>query len=179
MGFNTAKLDAIRAKLAASAPIIQVPAISITPVTLIESKQNENQQLQQKPQQAESAGKSAVTNAIVALQASAQTSTTIHSSSSNQESAGTINFQKVADSISELQVAIHGAHPQMPRLLHSIWETLHSYPEQVTLLSEEQAEIVFSGLEKIVNIDLANLTIKAATKSGGKKAPVSSASLGF
>lgn len=163
MPLNSSKLDAIRAKLAATAALNQ--------------ESNNAPPLNQNPI---SSGKTAVTTAIVALEATKAASTkAINIGSEQVETAGTINFQRVADSVSELQVAIHSAHPRMPQLLHDIWSTLHKYPEQVTLLSEEQMEVVFSGLEKIVDTDLAALTLKSATKSGGKKAPVTTASLGF
>lgn len=160
MPLNSSKLDAIRAKLTAqSGNTLNAPSLNPNPI---------------------SSGKTAVTTAIVALEATkAVSAKAINIGAESVETAGTINFQRVADSISELQVAIHSAHPRMPQLLHDIWSTLHKYPEQVTLLSEEQMEVVFSGLEKIVDTDLAALTLKSATKSGGKKAPITTASLGF
>lgn len=166
MPLNSSKLDAIRAKLAVPTTTTPIP--------------NANQQLQPKPIQTISIGKTAVTAAIVSLEASAATGTKASQVPTTEAStANSINFQRVADSIQELQVAIHQAHPRMPQLLHDIWSTLHSYPEQVTLLSEDQMEIVFSGLEKIVDTDLAALTLKSATKAGTKKASITTASLGF
>ena len=96
------------------------------------------------------------------------------------ESAGTINFHQVSGLIIELDGTIKQSHPRMPTLLQDIWNTLEKYPECVTLLSEEEMEIVISGLEKVVDTDLAAITLKSATSGGkGKKAPVSAASLGF
>lgn len=173
MGLNSSKLDAIRLKLSTQT----TASTTTTEAKVILSA---NQQSAAQVTKPEEAGKAIINSGLVSLQAKAAAiSPTSSSQQESQASAGTINFQRVADSIEELKQAIHGAHPTMPRLLHSIWETLHSYPEQVTLLSEEQMETVFSGLEKIVDTDLANITIKAATKSGGKKAPVTTASLGF
>ncbi len=97
------------------------------------------------------------------------------------EVARTIKFQEVADRICSLREAIHGAHPKMPGLLQEIWSTLKSYPECVTLLEEDQMEIIISGLEKVVDTDLAGIALKSATsgKGGKSKAPVSLDSLGF
>jgi len=96
------------------------------------------------------------------------------------EQAKTIKYQEISDSIDSLKAAIHGAHPRMPGLLQEIWKTLQSYPEQVTLLEEDQMEIIIAGLEKVVDTDLANITIKSAVK-GGKagKAAITTDSLGF
>lgn len=171
MPLNSSKLDAIRAKLAATAVTTATSNIAVNQ----ESKNAPS--LNQNPI---SSGKTAVTTAIIALEATAGTiSKIVQVENKVAETAGKINFQRVADSVAELATAIHSAHPRMPQLLHDIWSTLHKYPEQVTLLSEEQMEVVFSGLEKIVDTDLAALTLKSATKSGGKKAPVTTASLGF
>jgi len=98
------------------------------------------------------------------------------------ESAGTVNFHQVSGLISDLDGTIKQNHPRMPGLLQEIWNTLEKYPECVTLLSEEEMEIVISGLEKVVDTDLAAITLKSATSSSGKsksKTPVSNASLGF
>lgn len=162
MPLNSAKLEAIRVKLQTQP-----------------DQTNASQSIQSVSTSVQ-AGKAQINSQLVALEATAVASATKQQvSASAVETAGTINFQRVADSISELATAIHTAHPRMPQLLHDIWSTLHKYPEQVTLLTEEQMECVFSGLEKIVDTDLAALTLKAATKSGGKKVPVTTASLGF
>lgn len=90
-----------------------------------------------------------------------------------------IKYQEISDNIFALREAIHGAHPKMPGLLQEIWKTLQSYPEQVTLLEEDQMEIIISGLEKVVDTDLANITIKSATSGKKGKASITTASLGF
>jgi hypothetical protein len=179
MGLNSAKLDAIRAKFAP--PEQQV---TNTTSSTLESSNNANQQLHSQATQPVSPGAGVVNSGLLRLEAaakaSAESSKSELQSSASVESAGTINFQRVADSISELQVAIHEAHPRMPRLLHDIWATLRSYPECVTLLAEEQCQLVVSGLEKVVDTDLAAITIKSATSgTKTKKGPVTTASLGF
>jgi len=183
MPLNSSKLDAIRAKLTATAA--QIESDNQVMDELSKSSLQRKEQTNALPatipsRTNEQTGKANVTSQLVALEASATTKAiNIGSKSPQQESAGTINFQAVVDKITELQEAIHTAHPRMPQLLHDIWSTVHKYPEQVTLLSEEQMEVVFSGLEKIVDTDLAAITLKSATKSGGKKAPVTNAALGF
>lgn len=166
MGLNSSKLETIRAKLSQQSTSSQEQA-------------NAPQSIQQVATSVQ-AGKASVVASLVSLEASKATIATKQSLiTETVETAGTINFQRISDSVEELKAAIHQAHPRMPQLLHDIWSTLHSYPEQVTLLSEEQMEVVFSGLEKIVDTDLAAITLKSATKSGGKKQAITTASLGF
>lgn len=107
--------------------------------------------------------------------------TTIQQSnqSGGVSTAKQIKYQEISDNIFALREAIHSAHPKMPGLLQEIWRTLQSYPEQVTLLEEDQMEIIISGLEKVVDTDLANITIKAATSGKKGKASITTASLGF
>lgn len=125
--------------------------------------------------------KAEVSAALVSLEAVKQLSAALPVTTAPVESAGTINFHQVSGLIQELEGTIKANHPRMPSLLQDIWGTLEKYPECVTLLSEEEMEIVISGLEKVVDTDLAAITLKSAT-SGGKgksKTPVSAASLGF
>lgn len=95
------------------------------------------------------------------------------------DSARTIKYQEVSDRIVELRDAIHSAHPKMPGLLQEIWKTTQSYPEQVTLLTEDQMEIIIAGLEKVVDTDLANITLKSATSGKKSKVAITTDSLGF
>lgn len=90
-----------------------------------------------------------------------------------------IKYQEISDRVTELQNAIHGAHPRMPGILQEIWKTLHSYPEQVSLLEEDQMRMIINGLEKVVDTDLANVTIKAATSGKKGKGQVTMDTLGF
>lgn len=176
MPLNSSKLDAIRAKLTAENPILQTTATTVT-----EPKKEINAPATAiAPPKDVQAGKASVNSSLVKLEATAVSNAKASIVRTEPvETAGTINFQRISDSVSQLAEAIYTAHPRMPQLLHDIWSTLHKYPEQVTLLSEEQMEVVFSGLEKIVDTDLAALTIKGAMKSGGKKQAVTTASLGF
>lgn len=182
MGLNPDKLAAIRAKL--SAP----QSTPVTPIIEIKKEEaNANQQFNPPPAQSESSGKNAISSAIVKLQASQATAAQAsqsslqgaQSKSDDVQDAGQIKLQQVVDSINSLQEAIHTAHPRMPTLLQDIWSTLHSYPECVTLLEEHQMAVIVSGLEKVVDTDLAAITLKSAVKGTKKTGPVSNASLGF
>lgn len=124
--------------------------------------------------------KSAVTSSLAALSSLVPTSQSKELTTTPVvESAGVIKYQEVFDKIASLDTMLKNAHPQMPVLLQEIWKTLKLYPECVTLLREEDMEIVISGLEKQVDVDLSKIVLKAATKSGGKKTPISAAQLGF
>lgn len=183
MGLNPDKLAAIRAKLSAGPlgnnTIQAINQKALDPNALTKSATP--------PAQPEASGKSAISSAIVKLQASQATTTQVgqsslqgaQSKSNDVQDAGQIKLQQVVDSINSLQEAIHTAHPRMPQLLQEIWGTLHSYPECVTLLEEHQMAVIVSGLEKVVDTDLAAITLKSAVKGTKKTGPVSNASLGF
>lgn len=95
------------------------------------------------------------------------------------ESAGTINYHQVSALIKDLDARIKTAHPQMPVLLQEVWNTLAKYPECVTLLAEDEMEVIVSGLEKQTSTDLAAITMKAATSGKKIKQNLNLASLGF
>jgi hypothetical protein len=70
--------------------------------------------------------------------------------------------EKVAD----LSQAILDKHPRMPTLLREIHTTIRQYPEQVTLLSEEEISTIVSGLQVQTNTAFAAAVSKpAAAKS--------------
>ena len=156
MGLNLTKL----AEIAAAAKAVQT--ISQSPQTIIQA-----------PQQVD---KVTTLAALASLIAAPKVETI---AAPELESAGTISYHLISNNIISLDAAIKGNHPSMPRLLQDIWTTLNKYPEQVTLLSEEDIEVVISGLEKLVDTDLAAITLKSATSSKKSKVPVSALSLGF
>ena len=128
-------------------------------------------------QQTSIPGKAEVAAGIVSLEALKNLTPAI---AAPVQSAGVINFNQVSAQIIELGVAIKASHPRMPGLLQEIWTTLDKYPECVTLLREDEVEIVISGLEKVVDTDLAAITLKGASAGGKKsKTPLTSAGLGF
>jgi hypothetical protein len=70
--------------------------------------------------------------------------------------------EKVAD----LSAALLERHPRMPGLLREIHMTLSKYPEQVTLMSEEDIHAVVEGLKVQTGVEFAATASKpAAAKS--------------
>lgn len=69
------------------------------------------------------------------------------------------------EKVSELSAAILERHPRMPTLLREIHQTLGKYPEQVTLMSEEDIHVVVQGLMVQTGVEFA----MTATKSTGTK----------
>lgn len=63
-----------------------------------------------------------------------------------------------------LQAATVARLPSMPNILQDIWNALKQQPENVTLLEEEQINIVFQGLEAQTNTRLVEIAVKS-TKS--------------
>ena len=74
-------------------------------------------------------------------------------------------FFELSNKVTELSDALLSRHPRMPLLLQEIWQTLRQYPEQVTLLSEEQIAQVISGLKVQTGVEFA----ASATKTAGTK----------
>lgn len=72
---------------------------------------------------------------------------------------------EVQNKIQELQERLVTAHPTMPVLLQEIHNLLKQQPDNVTLLSDEQINVIVSGLLRSTNTVLAAKTIaKRATK---------------
>ena len=78
--------------------------------------------------------------------------------------------EQLSEKVSALSEAILGRHPTMPTLLREIHTTLRSYPEQVTLLSESEIQVIVSGLSVQTNVAFAASASKsAAAKSLASK----------
>lgn len=69
--------------------------------------------------------------------------------------------------ILQLQAAVQSRIPDMNSQLQIIWTALKQQPENVTLLSEEQIQIIVSGLEVQTNNKLVEITLK--DKKGSAK----------
>lgn len=67
------------------------------------------------------------------------------------------------EKVAELSAALLAKHPTMPTLLREIHTTLSKYPEQVTLMSEEDIAVVVSGLKVQTGVEFA--TAAASSKS--------------
>jgi hypothetical protein len=69
------------------------------------------------------------------------------------------------EKVDALAAAILSRHPTMPSLLQQIHSTLSKYPEQVTLLSEDDIKIVVNGLEMQTQTHLASQVSSGSSKS--------------
>jgi hypothetical protein len=72
----------------------------------------------------------------------------------------------VRNKILNLQAALLEKHPRMPSLLEEIHKTLKAQPENVTLLPEEDIQILVSGLQQHTNTFLAESITKSKGKAG-------------
>lgn len=59
------------------------------------------------------------------------------------------------EKVGELSAALLARHPKMPTLLREIHTTLSKYPEQVTLMSEEDIHQVVEGLKVQTGVEFA------------------------
>lgn len=65
------------------------------------------------------------------------------------------------EKVAELSAALLERHPRMPTLLREIHTTLSKYPEQVTLLAEEDIAIIVSGLKVQTGVEFATAAASA------------------
>lgn len=73
---------------------------------------------------------------------------------------------ELKEKVGQLANLILEKHPKMPTLLREIHTTIRTYPEQVTLLSEEDISVIVSGLAVQTNTAFAvSATKPAAAKS--------------
>jgi len=72
----------------------------------------------------------------------------------------------LGEKVAELSAALLVRHPKMPTLLREIHMTLSKYPEQVTLMSEDDIKVVVEGLKIQTGVEFAATATKpAASKS--------------
>jgi hypothetical protein len=72
--------------------------------------------------------------------------------------------------VAELSQLILDKHPRMPVLLREIHTTLRQYPENVTLLSEEEIGVIVSGLIVQTGVNFAaTVTKTTAVKTAAAK----------
>jgi hypothetical protein len=71
----------------------------------------------------------------------------------------------LGEKVAELSAALLARHPKMPTLLREIHQTLSKYPEQVTLMSEEDIRAVVEGLKIQTGVEFA----ATVTKPSGSK----------
>jgi hypothetical protein len=76
---------------------------------------------------------------------------------------------ELREKVLRLSEAILSKHPTMPVLLREIHTTLRQQPENVTLMTEEEINIIVSGLKVQTNTEFS----AAALKGPGNKSAVS------
>lgn len=77
---------------------------------------------------------------------------------------------ELREKVLQLQSAILERHPRMPVLLREIHTALRAQPENVTLSSEEEINIIVEGLKIQTGVEFAASAIKGAgTKSAISK----------
>lgn len=88
---------------------------------------------------------------------------------------------EIKSKLDQLSEALLTAHPQIPTLLRDIRNTLKSFPEQVTLMTEDEINIVVRGLEKQTTSYIAAATVKSSKSAKTKESlkNVTSDDLGF
>lgn len=70
------------------------------------------------------------------------------------------------EKVAALSDAIMSRHPTMKTLLREIHSTVKQYPEQVTLLSEEEIGVIVNGLKTQTGVEL--VTKKTSTSKVAK-----------
>lgn len=86
---------------------------------------------------------------------------------------------EIKTKLDDLQAAILQNHPTMPMMLRDIHKLLKSQPDTVTLMSEEEINIVIQGLEKQTNSHLVAATLKPSKAKKESLAKVTTDELGF
>lgn len=76
--------------------------------------------------------------------------------------------QILQDKIEELKGCLKVQHPKINLLLKEIWTTLKNYPENATLLVEEEISTIVEGLEHITSISIAAAVPKPKGKAMSK-----------
>lgn len=76
--------------------------------------------------------------------------------------------EQLKEKILSLEQALLSVHPTMPVLLRDIHEKLKQDAEIVTLLSEEEIEIIVRGLKQQTKTELATSLLKSAKSSTTK-----------
>ena len=86
---------------------------------------------------------------------------------------------EIKSKLDELESALLTANPAMPTLLRDIHKTLKAQPDQVTLMTEEEIQIVIRGLEKQTGAHLAAATMKPTKTKKESLKNVTTDDLGF
>ena len=73
---------------------------------------------------------------------------------------------ELREKVATLQAQLLSGHPLMPTLLQTIHKQLKADPENMTLLSEEEIQVVVCGLSKQVGVEIVTAMVKPG--GGGK-----------
>lgn len=73
--------------------------------------------------------------------------------------------EQLHEKVASLQEAILSKHPTMKGLLREIHTTILQYPEQITLLSEEEISQIVNGLMITTGVEFAEKASKASTSA--------------
>ena len=76
---------------------------------------------------------------------------------------------QIKEKLASLEAALLEKTPGMPTLLRDIHSHLKKDPDLVTLLSEEECNILVSGLKKQTATEIATAAIKSGTKKAQSK----------
>lgn len=86
---------------------------------------------------------------------------------------------EIKTKLMDLQTALLENHPTMPTILRDIHKTLKAQPDNVTLMSEEEIQLVTKGLEKQTNSLLAAAVMKPSKAKKESLKNVTTDDLGF
>lgn len=74
-------------------------------------------------------------------------------------------LEQTKEKISLLEDALKSANPSMPTLLREIHNFLKAQPDIVTVLADEDINVIVTGLKRQTQIELVVNTKKSASKS--------------
>ena len=89
------------------------------------------------------------------------------------------SYTQIQEKIQSLSDSISLAHPQMPSLLREIRTTLKNDPALVTLLSEDEIQIIVLGLGKQTDTMIATAISKPSAAKAKALKNVTDDDLGF
>ena len=72
---------------------------------------------------------------------------------------------ELREKVAALSAVILSKHPTMPTLLQQIHKTIKAYPEQITILTEEEIRVIVSGLEVQTQTFIVQQTVGSKGKS--------------
>lgn len=77
--------------------------------------------------------------------------------------------EQVKEKLIRLEETIKTAHPTMPVLLKEIHDFLKEQPDVVTLLEEEEIQVIVQGLARQTNVELISTKSKQTSAAKSKR----------